>query len=309
MSAILSLPPPTLLARPQNITAPIRGAWQSAATRPPKGEVRFTCPLTGIRFYAVPDGKGSHLAVPGVTSIQSAAAPPEEKQRLADWRKREIAAGRDPDKGRNRGSAVHALLENAVRGDRHLHMIGEGEHTELTAWASGMEKHLRPYESFLWNERPLIRGWDHCWSTPDAKGKRLARVWSLRWGFAGTPDLIGVRRWGKDKSPLNILADFKTSNCPYFRSPGTPVPQHQRLGYLKYCKTVEQLGAYKLAIEETLGLEIHRAQIIVGLKEAGKAQMFHISAEELAAGAERFKRKAVAFWARQHSIADELIAA
>ncbi len=205
MSATLSLPPPTLLARPQNINAPIREAWQSAAMRPPVGEVRFICPHTGIRFYAIPDGKGGQLAVPGTTSVQSAAAPPEEKQRLIDWRRREIAAGRDPDKGRNRGSAVHALLENAVRGDRHLHTIGEGEHTELTAWASGMEKHLRPYDSFLWNERPLIKGWDHCWSARDAKGNRLARVWSLKWGFAGTPDLIGVRRWGKDGTPVEVV--------------------------------------------------------------------------------------------------------
>lgn len=156
---------------------------------------------------------------------------------------------------------------------------------------SGMEEYLQPYECFLWNERPLRSGWDHCWSAPPGEPDRLARVWSTVWGFSGTPDLIARRQRG-----IVVLGDFKTSNKPYFRCHGNKVPAHKELGFKKYKKTVRQLCAYRIAIMETLGIEIHALQIIVGLPQYGNAQMFYIQGTELEIETENFKKAAVAFW-------------
>jgi hypothetical protein len=158
---------------------------------------------------------------------------------------------------------------------------------------SGMEQYLEPYESFLWNERPLRSGWDHCWSAAPGEPDRLARVWSSVWGFSGTPDLIAQRRRG-----VVVLGDFKTSNKPYFRCSGTKVPAHRDVGYKKYKKTVRQLCAYRIAIKETLGIDIHALQIIVGLPQPGRAQMFYIQGTELEIETENFKQAAVAFWSQ-----------
>jgi hypothetical protein len=158
---------------------------------------------------------------------------------------------------------------------------------------SGMEEHLDPYEEFLWSERPLRDGWEHCWSAPAGDPDRLARVWSTVWGFSGTPDLIARRSKG-----VNVLGDFKTAARPYFRCHGSAVPNHKKTGYKKYKKTVRQLCAYRIAIKETLGIDIHALQIIVGLPQPGKAQMFYVQGTELEIETENVKRAAVMFWSQ-----------
>lgn len=292
---MFSLPPPALLPpieaaaldRPP-FWPPQMADWRSVAPRPPAGKVRYICPITGMRFYSVPDGRDRILAVPGVTSILSNDAPKEEGERLAAWREREIAAGRDPDAGRIRGSAVHKILEDHVRGDRTL--IKTKEPDEIIAYASGMESALKRYESFLWSERPLINGWDHVWSHRDDKGERLARLWNTTWGFAGTPDLIAKR------NKKICLGDFKSSTRPYFRPSGGPVPAYQKVPYLKYIKTVKQLCAYALAAEETLGIEIDELEIYVCLPGKSEIQHFIVTPLERARETENFKIACAKFW-------------
>lgn len=252
---------------------------------------RYIDPASGIRFYPIPppDGTGPWLAVPGVTSILSDASSDEDRERLERWRQRELAAGRDPNAGRERGTRVHAALEDYIRG------VEPQFTTDVDAAAfSGMEKHLDRYEAFLWNERPLVQGWEHCWSAPPEDPDRLARVWSWQWGYAGTPDLIGQHRRG-----LTVLGDFKTSNQPYYRCSGSQVPAFKQTGFKKYKKTVRQLCAYKLAAEEMLGVHIDALQIIVGLPALGEAQMFFIQNHELELEMEAFKQLAAQFWAKR----------
>lgn len=250
-----------------------------------------------MRFYPIPDPHGGlDLVVPGVTSLLSHDMPPEEKQRLAEWRAREIAAGRDPNAGRDRGTAVHALLEAYIR-------TGEIPSTgEVSDYASGMEQYLDAYDSFLWSERPLVDGWEHVWSHAGAdvgeegaagEDKPIARVWSARWGYAGTPDLIGKHR----KRGLT-LGDFKTSNCPYYRPSGSRVPAYAKLGYQKYKKTVRQLCAYRLAIRETLDLEVDEIVIYVGLRKRGESQQFWVERREIEQETEALMRTASLFWSR-----------
>ena len=251
---------------------------------------RFIDPASGIRFYPIPspDSDGL-LAVPGVTSILSSGQTDQEAERLENWRQRELDAGRDPNAAREKGTRVHGALENTIRGLPH----GLELEADLASF-SGMAQHLDRYEEFLWNERPLVSGWEHCWSAPPEDPDRLARVWSWQWGFAGTPDLIGRHRRG-----LTILGDFKTSNQPYFRCSGTQVPAWKRTGYMKFRKTVRQLCAYKIAVEEMLDLHIDALQIIVGLPQSGESQMFYIQGPDLELETENFKQLAAAFWAKR----------
>jgi hypothetical protein len=249
---------------------------------------RYICAKSGLRLYYIPNpsGKG-YLAVPGVTSILSSEQTPEESERLKAWRERELASGRDPDAGRERGSRVHRLLEDLIRTGK-ASPGSEQDHD----FFSGMGRYIDAYDEFLWNERPLRPGWEHCWSAPEGDPHRLARVWSHLWGYAGTPDLIAVR------NGVRVVGDFKTSNMPYFRCHGTKVPRHQELGYKKYKKTVRQLCAYRLAIQETLGLTTDALHIIVGLPGRDQAQQFWVQGPELEYETEQFKRLAAAFWQR-----------
>lgn len=274
--------------------------WQQHAPLVQGKTNRYICPISGLRFYAIPDllsfgtGKPRVLAVPGVTSLLSDDADPEEKQRLAEWRERQIEEGKDPDAGAKRGTAAHEILERHIRGSTFLRDAGPLADGSPEAFASGMEKHLDCYDDFLWSERPLRSGWGHVWSSPDEDGECLARVWSLTWGMAGTPDLIA--REGKIVS----LDDFKTSTRPYFRPvPGQKIPPFQIYSYKKYKKTVRQLCAYRLCIKETLNLSIDRIRIIVGLPEEKKSQLFTIDKQEMEAETENLKQAAMRFWRRQ----------
>lgn len=251
---------------------------------------RFICPHTGIRFYGVPSKRGdAEIALPGVTSVLGAQDTAEDKQRLKEWREREIQQGRNPDEGRERGTRVHSLLERFILGERP-----EPENKADIPFYEGMRTKLGDYEEFLWSEKPLISGWEHVWSGPPSDPRRLARVWSEIWGAAGTPDIIG-----RLKNRKYALADFKTSNQPYFRPTRNHVPRHRVTGYKKYKKTVRQMCAYSLLIKETLNIEIEEFQIIVGLRAIDEAQSFWIDSSEIARETETVKQLCARFWEQQ----------
>lgn len=262
------------------------GSWLDHATEAPDHR-RFIDPISGIRFYPV-EVEGRWLALPGVTSLLGTLEPREDKQRLEEWRERELAAGRDPNSRRDQGTRVHGGIESYIRtgspGD-----LAPGD----LDFFRGVEVHLDRFEAFLWNERPLVGGWDHCWSAPPSDPDRLARVISRLWGFAGTPDQIGRRRG------MTLLTDYKTSTKPYFRCSGNQVPAHKALGFKKYRKTIRQLICYTLAIEETLGLHIDALQILVLLPEPGVCQSFLLERRsvEFERELEVVKQASARFWA------------
>ena len=81
-----------------------------------------------------------------------------------------------------------------------------------------------------------------------------------------------------------ILGDYKTSNG----SPVLPKEKGDRAnftGWSKLNKCGLQLGAYSIAVEETLGLHIDAAQILVSTPEID--QCFTFQGDEL----ERFKTR------------------
>lgn len=259
---------------------------------------RFICPQTGIRFYGVPSKLGEgEIALPGVTSVLGSQDTPEDKQRLKEWRQREIEKGRDPDAGRERGTRVHGLLERFILGEHPTPEIEDD-----IPFYEGMKSKLVDYEEFLWSEKPLISGWDHVWSGPPSDKRRIARVWSEIWGAAGTPDILG-----RLKNRRYVLADFKTSNQPYFRPTRNYVPHYRQVGYKKYKKTVRQMCAYSLMVKEVLDIDVDEFHIIVGLGKADDAQSFWIDPSEIARETENFKQLCARFWQQQEQRMNRLI--
>ena len=260
--------------------------WLAHASKAPNHK-RFIDPNTGIRFYPV-EIDGRWLALPGVTSLLGVLDSRESRDFLTSWREREIAAGRDPNAGRDRGTRVHAAIETYIRTGSPGLLCDED-----MGFFRGMERHLDRFERFLWSERPLVGGWEHCWSAPPSDPDRLARVISPSWGLAGTPDLIAQRRG------LTVLGDYKTSTKPYYRCSGNQVPAYKAVGFKKYRKTVRQLIAYTLAIEETLpGVRIDLLQIFVALPEPGQVQSFLIErgSVEFERELEVVKKASLRFW-------------
>lgn len=260
--------------------------WVAHASRAADHK-RFIDPKSGIRFYPV-EVDGQWLALPGVTSLLGVLDTREDREFLVRWREQEIAAGRDPNAGRDRGTRVHAAIETYIR-TGGPGPLSDGD----LGFFRGMERHLDRFERFLWSERPLVSGWERCWSAPPGDPDRLARVISPTWGLAGTPDLIAQRRG------MTVLGDYKTSTKPYYRCSGNQVPAHKAVGFKKYRKTVRQLIAYTLAIEETLpGVRVDLLQIFVALPEPGNVQSFFIQrgSVEFERELEVVKQASFRFW-------------
>jgi len=77
------------------------------------------------------------------------------------------------------------------------------------------------------------------------------------------------------------LADLKTSVKPYSRrwpkdlEKGSPEWRDLLGGHLKFKKTCKQLAAYDLSIEQTLGMRVQQAAILVSTPV--RTQVFKIS--------------------------------
>ena len=112
----------------------------------------------------------------------------------------------------------------------------------------------------------------------DAVHDDVARVWGCDdagRSWAGAPDIIGV------VGNKLTLADLKTSVKPYSRKwpkdleKGSPEWRDLLGGHMKFKKTCKQLAAYDIAIEQTLGMKVQQAAILVSTPV--RTQVFKIS--------------------------------
>ena len=106
----------------------------------------------------------------------------------------------------------------------------------------------------------------------------MARVWGCDpegRAWAGAPDIIAV------VGNKLTLADLKTSVKPYSRKwpkdleKGSPEWRDLLGGHMKFRKTCKQLAAYDLAIQQTLGMTVQQAAILVSTPV--RTQVFKIS--------------------------------
>ena len=215
------------------------------------GPTRFE--VNGARHYTT-DIPGK--AYPSVTTILGKTASEHAKKMLNNWNLKNPGG---KEKAAARGTAIHAACERYIRGLP----VGDLPEDYLPFW-QGLSQHLDRYDHFLWSEKPLKPEWDYC------TGKDgISRVWSHKYGFCGCPDLIGVR------GGVVILGDFKTSNQPYCRYFPTKTDRSNFTGWSKLNKCGLQLAAYALAIEETLGISVDCAQILVSTPETDQSFLFH----------------------------------
>jgi hypothetical protein len=136
-----------------------------------------------------------------------------------------------------------------------------------------MPKVLDQFEEVLWAETPML---EHHQFTLSNDG--IGRVWGQDEegrAWCGSPDIIGVAN-GK-----LTLADLKTSVKPYSRNWPKNVEKGSQEwrdllgGNLKFKKTLKQLAAYDLGVQQTLGMKVQQAAILVSTPE--RTQVFKIS--------------------------------
>jgi hypothetical protein len=215
--------------------------------------------INGRRHYQI----APEIYVPSVTTVLGATATAASKAALNNWLAnnpggREAAA--------ERGTTIHKACEDYIRG-RSVSVP-----PEIHCYWDGLARHLDSYDSFVWSEVPLLPQHRHL---VDAESG-IAMVHSLEYRYAGVPDLIALRNGSY------FLVDFKTSNNPYCRFyPDEDVTAAGGTfgGWMKYLKCATQLAAYKIAIKETLDININRVEILTSTPEI--TQRFQIHGPEL----------------------------
>ena len=233
--------------------------WEPTLQVLNKNPVRIT--LNGKRHYTTPLKQG---AAPSVTTILSQTASEANKQKLEMWSKNNPGVN---EAAAERGTAIHYGMECYLK--KIEHEVPE----EYAEFWTGMPGILDQFEEIIWAESPLLEAHQFTVGSDD-----VARVWGCDdegRAWAGAPDIIGVVG-GK-----LTLADLKTSVKPYSRrwpkdlEKGSPEWRDLLGGHMKFKKTCKQLAAYDLSIEQTLGMRVQQAAILVSTPV--RTQVFKIS--------------------------------
>jgi hypothetical protein len=221
--------------------------------------------IRGKRHYETPFYTGPAASV---TTIISETASEANKKKLEMWSKNNPGV---KEQAAERGTAIHSCMEHYLK--KEIFEV-PGEYKEF--W-DGMPKILDQFEEVIWAETPLLDKHQFALSEDG-----IGRVWGRdeeERPWVGSPDIIGVA-----KNKLT-LADLKTSVKPYSRWWPKDLPKGSTewrdllSGYMKFQKCGLQLGAYALGIEQTLGMKVQQAAIIVSTPT--KTQLFKITRKHL----------------------------
>ena len=218
-----------------------------------------------MRLYRIGDGTDRYA--PSVTTVLGAVASEKSRRALESWCEKNPGA---KEEACNRGTHIHEQCERYLRG---LPLTLDPKYADY--WR-GMEEHLSKVEDLLWSERPMRPEW----RSITVAGDGMPRIWSSKYLYSGTPDLVYRRRG------LTILGDYKTSSGPYCRMfPKDETDRSKFTGWMKYQKVGKQLAAYAIAFEETLGIKVDACQVLVSTSDL--TQNFFIQGTEF----DKFKRK------------------
>ena len=229
--------------------------------------------IDGVRYYRT--GDDPNRFYPSVTAILGKTSSEASKKALNTWSLnnpggREAAA--------KRGTAIHYGAECYARG------LPVEIPEEYQCYWRGIEGMLDRYDGFLWSEKPLRPEWKFCTGEDD-----ISRLWSHKYQYCGCPDIIGTI------NNTVVLADFKTSVNPYYRHYSKDRKDNRAFsGFSKYRKCAMQLAAYAMACEETLGLRVDCAQIMVSTPET--FQNFYVLGDELQRYKIKWRQKVREYW-------------
>ena len=218
--------------------------------------------INGKRHYHTPFVTGP---APSVTTILSETASEANKQKLEMWSKNNPGV---KEAAAERGTSIHYGMEQYLKGNKTPDIP-----EDYSPFWDGMPKVLDQFEEVLWAETPML---EHHQFTLSNDG--IGRVWGQDEegrAWCGSPDIIGVAN-GK-----LTLAVLKTSVKPYSRNWPKNVEKGSQEwrdllgGNLKFKKTLKQLAAYDLGVQQTLGMKVQQAAILVSTPE--RTQVFKIS--------------------------------
>ena len=218
--------------------------------------------LNGKRHYTTPLATGP---APSVTTIISETASEANKKKLEMWSKANPGV---KEQAAERGTAIHYGMECYLKGNKNPEIS-----SEYAEFWDGMPKVLDQFSEVLWAESPVLDKFNFTIGSDD-----VARVWGCDddgRAWAGAPDIIGV------VGNKLTLADLKTSVKPYSRrwpkdlEKGSQEWRDLLSGHMKFKKTCKQLAAYDIAIEQTLGMKVQQAAILVSTPV--RTQVFKIS--------------------------------
>lgn len=217
--------------------------------------------INGKRHYNTPFYTGP---APSVTTILSDTASEANKRKLEMWSKNNPGV---KEAAAERGTFIHSCMENYCK-----KIPFEVPENYQSYW-EGMPKILDQFDEILWAETPLLDKHQFALSEDG-----VGRVWGKDpedRAWAGSPDIIGV------VNNKLTLADLKTSVKPYSRNwpkdleKGSAEWRDLLGGNMKFKKTLKQLAAYDLGIEQTLGMKVQQAAILVSTPI--RTQVFKIS--------------------------------
>lgn len=218
--------------------------------------------INGKRHYHTPFVTGP---APSVTTILSETASEANKRKLEMWSKANPGV---KEQAAERGTAIHYGMECYLKGNKTPDI--PAEYAEF--W-TGMPGILDQFEEVLWAETPLL---DRHMFALSQDG--VGRVWGQDEegrAWSGSPDIIAVAN-GK-----LTLADLKTSVKPYSRKwpkdleKGSQEWRDLLGGHMKFKKACKQIGAYSIAIHQTLGMRVQQGAILVSTPI--RTQVFKIS--------------------------------
>jgi len=218
--------------------------------------------LNGRRHYTTPLPSGP---APSVTTIISQTASEANKRKLEMWSKNNPGV---KEKAAERGTAIHYGMECYLKGNKTPEIP-----EEYKEFWDGMPRVLDQFDEVLWAETPVFEKFNFTIGADD-----VARVWGCDnkgRAWAGAPDIIGV------VGNKLTLADLKTSVKPYSRrwpkdlEKGSQEWRDLLGGHMKFKKTCKQLAAYDLGIQQTLGMKVQQAAILVSTPL--RTQVFKIS--------------------------------
>ena len=216
----------------------------------------------------------SGLYLPSVTTVLSATESAKSKAGLRQWQEKNPGA---LQAAATRGTAIHKCCEDHIRG------IPVECPEEYQAFWNGMSEYLDWFDTIHWSERPLRPDWHHLRSDD----REVAYVWSTEHQFAGCPDLVG------EVGGVKIIVDFKTSTGPYCASAPDRGDRMGYGGWRKFQKCAQQMGAYRLALNERVGYLCDAALIIVATEET--TQAIFIDTDQLDMYQARFIKRAKMF--------------
>lgn len=214
--------------------------------------------INGVRHYRT--GDRPDRAYPSVTAILSKTASEKTKNILHQWNLKNPGA---KEAAAKRGSFIHKACEDHIRGKTF------DVPTDLQPYWNGLARHLDAYDYFIWSEKPLRPDWSFCTGEDG-----ISRIWSHEYRYCGCPDIVGVR------GGVMTLADVKSSTgryCRYYPKDG--VNREFFGGWKKFQKCALQLGAYAIALEETLGISVDMAQMVITTPDT--TQSFLLRGHEL----------------------------